>query len=193
VKFGDYSRASEFKAVPAGTHVGVVTGLAFLGLQPGSQMYPEPSYKLALTVSFPSLTTDDGKQNLDVTSQYTFSTSKKATLRKMIEAINGPFADEKAVKAFDLRSLLGKAALFSVVHKAKDDKVFANLGGVIALPAGMPVPPVLNSTRYFTPDLEPQEYLREYNALPEFLRKKWDERIPDENAAGGGGDEEVAV
>lgn len=191
MKFGDYKTQGEFKSVPAGTHVGVVTGIAFLGLQPGSQMYPTPSYKLALTVSFPGHKTDDGRGELSVTQTYTYSTNKKATLRKVVEAIVGPFADEKAVNQFEISSLLGKAALFSVVHKQRDDKVFANIGGVIALPAGMPVAAVQNPPRYFTPDLDPSDFLAAYNALPEFLRKKWDERLPEENKASA--EEEIPV
>lgn len=183
MKFGDYSTQSDFKAVPEGTHVGVITGLAFLGLQPGSQMYPTPAYKVALTVSFPQHQSDDGSGELQVTQTYTFSASKKATLRKVIESINGPFKTEADVKAFDFSSLIGKSALFSIVHKHRDDKVFANVGGVIALPAGMTVAAPKNATRYFAPDLDPQAFLAAYNALPEFLRKKWDERLPEENKA----------
>jgi hypothetical protein len=179
----------EFKTVPAGTHVGVVIGVAFLGLQPGSKMYPTPAYKLALTVAFPGQKNDDGS-SMEVTSQYTMSMSKKATLRKVVEAINGPLSDQQ-LKDFDPSTLVGKAALFSVTHTQKEDRTYANLGGVIALPEGMPVPTTPNKTRVFHPALPSEQFLPAYNALPEFLRKKWDERLPDDNKAGP--EDDVAI
>lgn len=184
MKLGNYRTQSEFKMVPAGSHVGVVTGLVFLGLQPGGQY--KDQYKLALQVAFPSEFTEDGTRNLSVTQIYTASTHQKAGFRKVIEAIiGGPFKTDAEADAFDITTLIGKSALFSVVHKQVGDKTFANIGGVIALPKGMPVQPVKNDTLLFTPDLDPQAFLTAYNALPEWLRKKWDDRIPDENAAGG--------
>jgi hypothetical protein len=181
MKYGDYHTKSEFKAVPAGTHLGIITGFAFLGLQPGSPMYPTPAYRVAITVSFPGKLTEDGKDELQITQQYTLSTSKKSNLRKLIEAINGPFADEGSVKKFQFETLVGKAGLFSIIHKQKDDRVYANVAGVLAVPEGLPISPSRTKTRFFTPDLEPQRFIAEYNALPEFLRKKWDERMPEEN------------
>lgn len=189
MKLGNYRSQSEFKMIPAGSHVGVVTGLAFLGMQPGGQY--KDQYKLALQVSFPGELTEDGSRNLMVTQLYTASTHQKAAFRKVIEAIIGaPFKSDAEADAFDITTLVGRSALFSVIHKQVADKTYANIGGVIALPKGLPVGAVLNETLLFTPDLPPQEFLKAYNALPEWLRKKWDERIPDENRADG---EEVAV
>jgi hypothetical protein len=179
-RVGDYRTHAEFKTVPQGTHLGLVIGVAFLGLQPGSKMYPNPAYKIALTVAFPGQKNDDGT-DMEVTSQYTMSMSKKATLRKVAEAISGPLNDQQA-KDFDPSTLVGKAALFSVTHTQKEDRTYANLGGVIALPGGMPVPTTPNRLRVFHPNVP--DFLSAYNALPEFLRKKWDERLPEENKAG---------
>lgn len=187
-----YQKHSEFKNVPEGTHVGVIIGVAALGLQPGSVMYPAPRNLVAITVAFPGQKNDEG-QDLEITTKYTLSLSKKATFRKTVEAICGPFKSEDAAKSFDAGSLIGKPALFSVVHKHKEDRTFANISGVIALPAGMPVSPTTSALRLFHPGLEPQAFLAAYNALPEFLRRQWDERIPDENAAGGDESEDVAV
>lgn len=192
MKLGNYRTQSEFKMMPAGSHVGVVTGIVFLGLQPGNPAFGgKDQYKLALQVSFPNEDTEDGSKNLSVTQIYTASTHQKSAFRKVIEAILGaPFKSDAEADGFDVTSLVGKSALFSVVHKQSGDKTFANVGGVIALPKGMPVPPVKNGTLVFTPELDPQEFLAAYNSLPEWLRKKWDERIPDENRAAG---EDIAV
>lgn len=183
MKLGSYRTQSEFKMMPPGSHVGVVTGLVFLGLQSGNPAFGgKDQYKLALQISFPNELTEDGERNLSVTQIYTASTHKKAGFRKVIEAILGaPFKTDAEADAFDITSLIGRSALFSVVHKDSGDKVFANIGGVIALPKGMQVPAVKNGTLLFTPELDPQAFLAAYNSLPEWLRTKWDNRIPDEN------------
>jgi hypothetical protein len=186
MKLGNYRTQSDFKMVPAGTHVGVVTGLAYLGLQPSGNPQYKDGHKLALIISFPNEKTEDGTKNLTVTQLYGASTAPKATFRKVIESLaGGPFKTQADADDYDIRNLIGKSALFSIVHKVSGDKTFANVGGVIGLPAGMPVPPVLNDILFFCPPEQTNgEYLEALNRLPEWLRKKWEERIPDENAAG---------
>lgn len=186
MKLGNYRTQSDFKMMPTGSHVGVVTGIAFLGLQAGNPAFGgKDQYKLALQVSFPNEDTDDGERNLAVTQIYTASTHPKSAFRKVIEAINGvAFKSDSEADNFDIEKLIGKSALFSVVHKQSGDKTFANIGGVIALPKGMTYPAPKNSTFFFSPELDADAFVAALNALPEWLRKKWDERIPDENRAG---------
>ena len=186
MRLGQFKSGGEFKLVPEGSQVGTVTGVVYLGLQPGSIQFPKPAHKLALIISFPGEFTDDESRNLSITSTYTASSHKKSALRKVVEAVNGAaFKSDKDAEAFDPETLIGRSALWQVVHKTNGDKTFANIGGVIALPKGMPVPQTINETIVFTPDLEGDAFVTALNKLPEWLRKKWEDRIPDENAAGG--------
>lgn len=172
-----------FKPVPAGVHAGVITGLVDLGKQPGNGANIKDAYKVAVIVSFPGVLTEDG-QPMSITKQYTSSMFKLANLRKDIEAIHGkPFASQEAADDFEFSSLLGKPGLFSVTHKQNGERTFANITGVMALPAGMPVPSVSPASFIlFDSALPADQYALAFAKVPEWLRKKIENQLPDGDA-----------
>lgn len=175
-----------FKPVPEGVHAGVITGLVDLGKQPGTGLIKD-AYKLAVIVSFPGLLTEEG-QPMSITKTYTSSMFKLANLRKDIESLFAKaFPSQEAADAFDFTTLLGRAGLFSVSHKQSGEKTFANISGVMALPAGMPKPEVSPASFVvFDLGLKGDEYVQAYAKVPQWLQKKIENRLPDEGDAGGG-------
>ena len=178
----------DFKPVPVGAHVAVCSGLTDIGLQGGGQF--DPAYKVVVTWQLPNQVTDKGNP-MSISQTYTNSMNKKANLRKVIEAWFGKaFPTEELAANFDLKALLGKSCMINVVHKESQGKTFANVNGVMPLPAGLPKPAVPSELSYYSPTDEgvsEDSISRAYAALPEWLRKKVDAQLPPPSTV----DEEV--
>lgn len=175
----------DFKPVPVGAHIGVCTGLVDVGLQGGGQF--EPAYKVVISWSLPGQLTDAGKP-MTISQTYTNSMNKKANLRKLIESWFGkPLPTEEAANNFELKALLGRTCLVNVVHKESGGKTYANVNGVMPIPAGIPKPEAPKDFLYYSPTdegLSAEEISRAYAALPEWLRKKVDSQLPPNRAEG---------
>ena len=87
---------------------------------------------------------------------YTLSLSEKSTLRPHLVNWRGRDFTPEELAGFELKKLLNKTCLLSIVH---DDKGRAKVGGVMALPKGMQVPDPVNEPVYFS--LDPDEFSQE--------------------------------
>jgi hypothetical protein len=188
---------SSFTPMPEGAHAGVITGVIDLGKQAGVNrpgLVIKDAYKVALVVTFPEVKLESGEP-MTVTKIETASMHAKSNMRAFIENLFGKaFPSQEAADDFDPKTLLGRAGLFNIVHKAQGDKTFANIKSVMALPKGMPKPQVDESSfLIFDPTTDGPEFAAAYQRLPEWLRKKFDARLPDEetttDGAGAGGEE----
>lgn len=112
----------------------------------------------------------DGRP-FSISREYTATFGPKGNLRKMLEAWRGrPFTPEE-LGGFSLENVLGAPCMIGVVHKPSKDgtKVYANVGSVMALPKGMPVPEQVNPLVKFDIGNFNKEV---FNSLPEWLRTK---------------------
>ena len=87
---------------------------------------------------------------------YTLSLSEKSTLRPHLVNWRGRDFTPEELAGFELKKLLNKTCLLSIVH---DDKGRAKVGGVMALPKGFQVPDPVNEPVYFS--LAPEEFSQE--------------------------------
>lgn len=82
---------------------------------------------------------------------YTFSTYSESALSKHVTPWMGSCGDD-----FDFTTLLMEPCFLSVVHKHKRDdqgkiiKTYANIGGIMKLPAGVNVPELENEVIYYS-------------------------------------------
>ena len=178
-----------FKPLPVGMHTAICVALIDLGLQPGNGNYA-PAYKIALTFRTPDQLTDK-QEPMSITQTLTASMHKKANLRKMIENWFGKsFTDEEKAKNFDLKNLLGRAALINIKHDTKNDKTYANIAAVNPLPAAIPKPVVkTEELLYYSDDLSLEEQRAAYARIPEWLQKKITEQLQPQAAPAGGGEQ----
>jgi hypothetical protein len=174
-----------------GTHAGVITGIVDLGKQAGITrpgLTIKDAYKVALIISFPDQTGPDGNP-MTVTMTETNSMAPKANLKRFVEQIFGKaFPSQEAADDFDIEKLLGRAGLFSIVHKpsANGDRVYANVKSVVAMPKGIPAPEVDRSTFvFFDSQATGSAYSEALAKVPEYLRKKYESRLPDEASGDG--------
>ena len=184
MKFPAKSTA-EFEIVPAGNHVAICNAVVDLGLQPGSGIYPDPKHQVYLRWELPTERIKyqrDGKEiegPMSIGRTFTASMSEKANLRKLIESWFGKkFQNDESAANFDCSHLLGRACLLNVTHTEKGQKTYANVANATPIPKGMTAEyPQHNVSLLFS--LESPDQLA-YDALPEWLRKKIDERLREE-------------
>lgn len=144
--------------VPAGVHHAVCYAVIDLGTQdPGNPQF-RASRKVMILWELPheTIDTQDGPKPRIISSEYTASIGKKATLRSVLESWRGkPFtADE--LNGFDLKNIIGANCQLNIVHKqgkADPSKTYARIQGVVPLVKGMaPVLPVNEKLHYTIPD-----------------------------------------
>ena len=166
----------DFKIAPAGNHLARLYSIIDIGHQ---ETVWKGETKIMHKVVFTwelhgedndgqPLTTDDGKP-LIVSKRYTVSLGDQSTLRKDLESWSGKKMTEEDRKGFDLKTLLGKFCMLSVVHS--DDGKYANVGSINSVPTAIrnAIPEGINQPISFWLN----EYTKEqYDALPKYYREK---------------------
>lgn len=77
-----------------------------------------------------------------ISKKYTVSLGEAAALRKDLEAWRGKKFTQEEIDVFSEKSILGKACLITLV--ASKDGQYVNVGNVTAVPAGLPIPALVN-------------------------------------------------
>ena len=158
---------SNFKPVPAGSHLGRCWRIIDLGSQKVEYMGETKVQRKIMigwelfgeTDDVTPLKTDDGKP-MSIFKQYTLSWSENANLRKDLQAWRGkPWTDAEANR-FDLKTVLGAFCMLNVIVTNKNGKTYSNVGGISPVPAMMKsagLPNGVNKTQLFTiadPDMD---------------------------------------
>jgi len=166
----------DFKIAPAGNHLARLYSIIDIGHQATAwKGETKIMHKVVFTWELHGddnagqpLKTEDGKP-LIVSKRYTVSLGDQSTLRKDLESWSDKKMTEEDRKAFDLKSLLGKFCMLSVVHS--DDGKYANVGSISSVPSIIrnSIPEGVNPTKMFWL----QDYKQEdYDALPKYYREK---------------------
>lgn len=144
--------------VPAGVHHAVCYAVIDIGTQdPGNPTF-RPSRKVMILWELPheTINTGEGPKPRIISSEYTASIGKKATLRAVLESWRGkPFTNEE-LNGFDLKNIIGANCQLNIVHKqgkADPSKVYARIQGVVPLVKGMqPMKPLSDVIHWEIPD-----------------------------------------
>jgi len=143
---------NDFAPPPAGTHPAICYRFIDLGTQMVEwQGTRKTQRKVLIGWELPTELMEDGRP-FTLTRRYTWSMSEKSNLRHDLESWRGKAFtndDFAGPDRFNIKNILGKACLLSVVHETKDGKTYANLKGVTALPKGMPAPEPISDIVYF--------------------------------------------
>lgn len=161
------SKSSDFELAPAGTHVGRCYRIIDMGTQ-YSPFYKKSSHKLRIYWELPNELMKDGKP-FSVNKQYTLSLGDKANLRQDLESWRGRKFTPEESQGFDITKVLGAPCMLNVNHDKHDDKEYANVTSVIALPKGMTCPAQVNPSFVFELGAFDQT---KFDSLPDFLKDK---------------------
>lgn len=138
VGYIEKSAGGDFAPTPEGVHLMVCSRVIDLGTQSGSQMYPTPRRKVAISWELPDERTEIEGRLLPVmhTERYTWSFHENANLRNMLENWRGKtFTDEDFAgppNGFHIGKLIGAPMRGQIIHQAKGDKTYANLSTAMA-------------------------------------------------------------
>lgn len=173
-RMGTVAKASSgegFEIPEAGAVVGRCYMVADLGTQDTSfQGKPKKAHKILLSWEL-AQPMEDGRPFV-ISSRYTLSLFDQAILRQHLESWRGRSFTDEELAGFDVKNVLGKYCLLSIVHNTEGDKTYANVKGIMPLPKGMEKPDPVNGDVYFDIDTG------DINVLPEWVQnvvKKSDE------------------
>lgn len=147
------SGGTAFEQPPIGAHVARCVRIIDIGTQKGEyQGLPTFKRQLVIAWELPNelMTAGDhaGKPFI-VSKFYTASLHEKAGLRKDLAAWRTRDFTEEELKGFDVKALLGKACMVSLILS---DKGKAKINAVMALPKGTQVPAQATPTLNFSLD-----------------------------------------
>jgi len=128
----------KFTPAPAGTHQAVCVDVVDLGMIERSYQGHSktiPAIKFVFQIN--RLNPENNRRFAVHSARLNNSLDPKASLRKIIEAWDGPLSPEAAKNGFDLDEYIGRNCLLSVVHFEKEGTVYANIGSITPLMDGM--------------------------------------------------------
>ena len=140
----------DFELAPTGTHLAICYRVIDLGTQETTwEGQTKHAHKVLIGWELPDEKMSDGRPFI-IQQRYTWSMHEKATLRKHLEAWRGTaFVDKDFGKGgFDIKNILGKACVLTVVHAEHNGKTYANIAGVGKLMKGQTAPPQINPSVY---------------------------------------------
>lgn len=147
----------QFEQIPPGNHVAICYRFIDLGTQMVEwQGAKKTQRKVLVSWEFPNelLTTGDyAGQPFTTGKRYTWSMNEKASLRHDLESWRGKaFTDDdfSGPNRFNVKSIVGKPCMLSIVHETKDGTTYANIKSVAAIPKGFTVPQPINPPVYFS-------------------------------------------
>lgn len=148
----------DFAPPPAGGHAATCYRVIDLGTQATDyQGQTKMQRKVLISWELADEQMDDGRPFV-VSKRYTFSSHEKAQLRKDLEAWRGlAFKDSDfGPGGFDIKTLLGKPVLLSIVHEDKNGRTYGNIASLARLPRSMTAPALVNDIVYLS--LEPHAF-----------------------------------
>lgn len=162
-----------YELVPEGTHLARVYSIVEIGHVPNTfpnAQFPT-THKVRITWELPEEQREFNgeKKPMAIGAKYTISLGEKSNLLPIIEGILGSLNDEDK-ETFDLKSLLGKTCLVSVVHRTSQTtgKQYAQVASTSKLPKGMKAPEAFNPPTYLDYGEGWDDGV--YAKLPQFLK-----------------------
>ncbi|MFH1563487.1 MAG: hypothetical protein ABIF11_08780 [Nitrospirota bacterium] len=140
----------DFEQISEGVKIAICFGLYDIGTQ-YDEKWDKHSRKVIVVWEIPEerITIDDKDLPRAISQKYTLSLHEKALLRKHLEAWRGKAFTEAELDGFDLKNILGKACQLQIIHNKKDNKTYANISAIMALPKGIQAPEAENPLKFF--------------------------------------------
>lgn len=173
---------STFTPVSEGLHPAVCSAVVDLGMQPGSQLYPNPKRQVYLRFDCLDEVVEFEKDGHKISgparcgATYTLSLGDKSKLRPLLESWRGRKFTEQELEGFDISKLLGVAGQVQILHTKKGDKTYANVQTIVPFPKGVDKPKPPTDAMVFSPAESPKT---DFEQLPKWLQKKIEERLAD--------------
>ena len=161
------SSASNYDPIPEGTHLAVCNMIVDLGMQ-YNETYKNTSRKVLIGWELPEehIELEDGEHTRTISKRYTASLSESSNLRQDLAAWRSRDFTPEELAAFDLRNIIGKSCLLTIIHKDSNGKTYANIQSVSALPKGMQKGELSEGATLFDLDTDPLDAV---DLLPKWI------------------------
>lgn len=146
------TEGGDFAPPPAGAFPALCYRLIDLGTQ-ATSFQGETSFKHQVLFGWElkddETIMEDGRP-FTIHKRYTWSMHEKANLRLHLEAWRGAKFQERdfGPGGFDVRNVLGKACMLSIMHTEKEGKTYANISSISKMPKGMTAGSLINDEVY---------------------------------------------
>lgn len=129
--------ASEITPLKEGTYLAVCNMLVDLGMQ-YNETYKNSSAKILIGWELPDETYEYNGEihHKTLSKRYTNSLSDKSNLRQDLISWRSRDFTQEELAAFDLKNIVGKSCLITVIHRESNGKTYANISSIAALPKG---------------------------------------------------------
>lgn len=159
---------TDFKPAPAGTHIARCVSMVDLGMQEviySGQISVKRQVYLGFELSNEFM--EDGRPFF-IGRRYTASLNNKAALRKDLEAWRGRRFNDEDLQGFNITAVVGHPCMVTVSHTEKEDRTYANIAGVSAIPKGFSAPEQVNESLVYDLD-EPNPAV--FEKLPDWIKE----------------------
>lgn len=156
--------------ISAGMHVAVCYAVVDLGVH-FSEVWQKEQHKILLIwETDEEMVTADGEvKQKSISKEFVLSLHEKSDLYKTLISWRGRAFTPVELEGFDVKNVLGAPCLLNIVSVEKNDKEYANIGGITPLMKGQQAPELVNKKIYF--ELS-KETLGEIDELPKWIGEK---------------------
>lgn len=175
------SEGGDFKPVPEGAHLARCVTVVDCGMQKTTWNDEDKwQHKVWIAFEIPAVrvewTDKEDKEHEGpalIGKLYTNSIYEKAALGQHLASWRGKsFTSKEVADGFDVGVLIDKPCQISVTHKQSKDgsKTYANITGIMGLPAGLEAPPRETDLTLYDPTSS--EAPQVFDRLPKWLQEK---------------------
>lgn len=104
-----------------------------------------------------------------MSKEYTLSLNEKSNLRKDLQAWRGQAFTEEELKGFDLLTVMNKPCQLQIINEEKNGKTYNNISAIMAMPKGMTVEPLQETTVFITNN--PETWVN-WEKIPKWIKEK---------------------
>ena len=104
-----------------------------------------------------------------MSKEYTLSLNEKSNLRKDLQAWRGQAFTEEELQGFDLLTVMNKPCQLQIINEEKNGKTYNNISAIMAMPKGMTVEPLQETTVFITNN--PETWCN-WGKIPKWIKEK---------------------
>ena len=104
-----------------------------------------------------------------MSKEYTLSLNEKSNLRKDLQAWRGQAFTEEELQGFDLLTVMNKPCQLQIINEEKNGKTYNNISAIMAMPKGMTVEPLQETTVFITNN---PETWGNWEKIPKWIKEK---------------------
>lgn len=160
----------EFKRLEDGVYTAVSSMLIDLGIQ-NNEKFEKKQRKIIIVWNIVGeyIEINDEKLPRVISKEYTLTLTDKSTLKKDLQAWRGRVFTAEELKGFNLINILNVPCQLQIINEEKNGKTYTSIASIMAMPKGMTVDKLEQTTMFDTYESETWNTFRE---IPKWIQEK---------------------